>query len=166
MSTPETATQVLKVISIEHLGVNIVELPHGNFLVDGEVVSNTGYSSYNSKHQIAVRDVENVRSIHSQNILTHYSSTDGETLTVHGYQTQRQKLLNSSNFSEGDEWTWNNLEDEFAYRKFTSQWKAKYKEETTYSEPLLIDRSFWGKFYMCKDCMDKKLTEYYGEDKQ
>jgi hypothetical protein len=35
-----------------------------------------------------------------------------------------------------------------------------------YYEKALIDRSFWGKFYMCKDCMDKQLTEYYGEDEE
>ncbi len=141
MSTPQPATQVLKVISIDDLGVNIVELPHGNFLVDGEVVSNTGYNSYNNKHQIAAKDIENIRSVISENVLTHYSSVDGETLTVHGYSVQRQELLASNNFSDDDEWTWNNLEEEFAYRKFEQKWKAQYRTDIKYSEPLLIDRS-------------------------
>lgn len=72
MGTPQPATQVLKVISIDDLGVNIVELPHGKFLIDGEVFSNTGYNSYNNKHQIAAKDVENICAIITRSILTGY----------------------------------------------------------------------------------------------
>lgn len=141
MSTPQATTQVLKVISIDDLGVNIVELPHGNFLVDGEVVSNTGYNSYNNKHQIAAKDVEHVRSVYTRNILVGYvPTTEGITddvLSVEGYNDFISQFRNS--YTEDKDW--NSLDDEFAYRKFVAQWKPKYKEETTYSEPLLIDRS-------------------------
>ena len=145
MNVPTTATQVLKVISIDDLGINIVELPHGNFLVDGEVVSNTGYNSYNSKHQIAAKDIENIRSIHKRNILVGYvPTTEGITddvLSVEGYNDFINQFRNSYTEDEGGDKDWNSLDDEFAYRKFVAQWKPKYKEETTYSEPLLIDRS-------------------------
>lgn len=145
MSNPQAATQVLKVISIDDLGVNIVELPHGNFLVDGEVVSNTGYNSYNSKHQIAAKDVENVRSVYTRNILVGYvPTTEGITddvLSVEGYNDFISQFRNSYTEDEDGDKDWNSLDDEFAYRKFVAQWKAKYKEETTYSEPLLIDRN-------------------------
>lgn len=145
MITPQSATQVLKVISIDDLGVNIVELPHGNFLVDGEVVSNTGYNSYNSKHQIAAKNVENVRSVYTRNILVGYvPTTEGITddvLSVEGYNDFISQFRNSYTEDEDGDKDWNSLDDEFAYRKFVAQWKAKYKEETTYSEPLLIDRS-------------------------
>jgi len=92
---PVPATLVLKVVSIDDLGVNIVELPHGNFLVDGEVVSNTGYGSYNKKHQIAAKDVENVRSISTRNILEGYvPTTEGITddvLSVEAYNDLLQE---------------------------------------------------------------------------
>lgn len=145
MNTPQVAAQVLKVISIDDLGVNIVELPHGNFLVDGEVVSNTGYNSYNSKHQIAAKDVENVRSVCTRNTLVGYvPTTEGITddvLSVEGYNDFINQFRNSYTEDEDGDKDWNSLDDEFAYRKFVAQWKPKYKEETTYSEPLLIDRS-------------------------
>lgn len=145
MSNPQATTQVLKVISIDDLGVNIVELPHGNFLVDGEVVSNTGYNSYNSKHQIAAKDVENVRSVCTRNILVGYvPTTEGITddvLSVEGYNDFINQFRNSYTEDEDGDKDWNSLDDEFAYRKFVAQWKPKYKEETTYSEPLLIGRS-------------------------
>lgn len=145
MIAPSTEAQVLKVISIDDLGVNIVELPHGNFLVDGEVVSNTGYNSYNSKHQIAAKDVENVRSVYTRNTLVGYvPTTEGITddvLSVEGYNDFINQFRNSYTEDEDGDKDWNSLDDEFAYRKFVAQWKPKYKEDTTYSEPLLIDRS-------------------------
>jgi len=146
MSVPQPATQVLKVISIDDLGVNIVELPYGNFLVDGEVVSNTGYNSYNNKHQIAAKDVENIRSINTRSILTGYvpvvEGITEDILSVEAYNDFIQELKSSADYSDDDgEIVWNNLEAEFAYRKFVAKWKAQYKEEVTYSERLLIDRS-------------------------
>lgn len=146
MTAPQPATLVLKVISIDDLGVNIVELPAGTYLVDGEVVSHGGWNSYNTKHQISAKDVENIRAVYKRNILVGYvPTTEGITddvLSVEAYNDFLLDLYANSTFDEDDdERSWNTLEDEFAYRKFTSQWKAKYKEETTYSEPLLIDRS-------------------------
>ena len=148
MTTPQPATLVLKVISIEDLGVNIVELPAGTYLVDGEVVSHSGWNSYNTKHQISAKDIENIRAVYTRNVLVGYvPTTEGITddvLSVEGYNDFLQEL-HKNGYTVGTEddqdFLWNTLEDEFAYRKFTSQWKAKYKEETTYSEPLLIDRS-------------------------
>lgn len=144
--SPTTATLVLKVISIDDLGINIVELPHGTFLVDGEVVSNTGYNSYNAKHQIAVKDVENIKAISKNNILVGYVPTQegitDDVLSVEGYNDFLKELRSAADYLDDEgNIVWNNLEAEFAYRKFVSQWKAKYKEEITYSEPLLVDRS-------------------------
>jgi len=146
MASPTTEAQVLKVISIDDLGVNIVELPHGNFLVDGEVVSNTGYNSYNNKHQIAAKDVENICAINTRSILTGYvpvvEGITDDILSVEAYNDFIQELKSAADYSDDDgEIVWNNLEAEFAYRKFVAQWKPQYKTETTYSEPLLIDRS-------------------------
>lgn len=148
MNSPTAATLVLKVVSIDDLGVNIVELPAGTFLVDGEVVSHGGYNSYNTKHQISVKDIENVRAIYTENTLVGYvPTTDGITddvLSVEGYNDFIQELRKKGSMVGGyedQEFVWNTLEDEFAYRKFTSSWKAQYKTDTTYSEPLLIDRT-------------------------
>lgn len=145
--TPTTEAQVLKVISIDDLGVNIVELTAGTYLVDGEVVSHGGWNSYNTKHQISAKDIENIRAVYKRNILVGYvPTTEGITddvLSVEAYNDSLQELAKFTTFdgADEDERTWNSLEDEFAHRKFVSQWKAKYKEEITYSEPLLIDRS-------------------------
>lgn len=38
------------------------------------------------------------------------------------------------------------------------------KGERAYFEKALIDRDFWGKFYMCTKCMDEQLNDYYEND--
>lgn len=39
-----------------------------------------------------------------------------------------------------------------------------HKGELARFERALIDRSFWGRYYTCIKCMDKFLTELFGED--
>lgn len=140
MSAPTAATPVLKVVSIDDLGIKIVELPAGTFLVDGEIVTHGGWNSYNTKHQISVKDIENVRAINSSSILTGYLSDSGETISFAEYQEKLEAICKNATVYD-DEFEWPTLEDEFAYRKFMQTWKAQYKTETSYSEPLLIDRT-------------------------
>jgi len=140
MSTPAMATQVVKVISIDDLGINVVELPHGTYLIDGEVVDNSGYNFYNSKRQISVKDIDGIQSISTTNVLTGYLSDSGETISFSDYQEKLEAICKNATAYDG-EFEWASLEDEFAYRKFMQTWKAQYKTETTYSEPLLIDRT-------------------------
>ena len=147
MSFPQSATPVLKVTSIDDLGINVVELPQGTYLIDGEVVTHSGYSYNNPQRQITVKDVDNIQLINKRNVLVGYVPTiegiTDDVLSVENYNDSLQELAKFTTFDGADEEEriWNSLEDEFAYRKFKSQWKPKYKEETTYSEPLLVDRT-------------------------
>jgi len=140
MSVPMQATQVVKVITIDDLGVNIVELPYGVFLIDEEVVTNTGYGSYNTKHQIAAKDIDNIRAINTKNILIEYLSDEGESISFGEYQKLLEEVCSPA-IEYQDELQWETLEDEFAYRMFMRKWMPQYKTETTYSEPLLVDRT-------------------------
>lgn len=144
MTYPQAEAQVLKVISIDDLGINIVELPAGTYLIDGEVVSHGGWNSYNSSRQISVKDVENVRTIHKQKVLSEYTSTlDGVTsnLSKEDFDKFKSALLVNCTVDEDGDIDWTDLDSEFAYRKFISMWKPVYTELTEYSEPLLIDRT-------------------------
>lgn len=150
MTSPMQAVQVVKVITIDDLGVNIVELPYGVFLIDGEVVTNSGYGSYNTKHEIAAKEIDNIRAINTENVLVGYvPTTEGITddvLSVEHYEDFRKELLKEakeyhSDYTDQTELEWSSLDAEFAYRKFIGQWKPKYQVNTTYSEPLLVDRT-------------------------
>lgn len=146
MTFPQPATQVLKVTTIDDLGLSIIDLPAGTYLIDGETVTHGGFNSYNSTRQISAKDVENVRSIHTQKVLVGYSpTTEGITddiLSVESYNDFIDELNKAGHYDEiSDEFIWDSLDGEFAYRKFKSQLKAMYKEVVSYSEPLLVDRS-------------------------
>lgn len=134
--------QVLKAVSIDDLGVVVVKLPTGTYLIDGEVVVSE-YSYNQAQREIAVKDLENIRAISTVAHKTHYVSESGETMAVDDYQEQLIKLSKYSTFdgADEDEHTWDSLEDEFAYRKFKQTWKAVYKKETVYSEPMLVDKT-------------------------
>ena len=135
--------QVLKAVSIDDLGVVVVKLPTGTYLIDGEVVVSE-YSYNQAQREIAVKDLENIRAISTVAHKTHYVSESGETLSVDDYQEQLLKLSKYSTsdvLADEDEITWDSLEDEFAYRKFKQTWKAVYKKETVYSEHMLVDKT-------------------------
>lgn len=133
---------VLKVLHIEDENINIVNLPYGVFEVDGQVVSNTSYNSHNNQIKISAKDINNIRKINSEKILVKYQDSEGFDLDVVEYENIRLHLLSKSSYNEyTEEYDWQTLEDEFAYRKFDHKWKPVYKEVITYSDPLLVDKS-------------------------
>lgn len=144
MNTPTTAPNVLKVASIDDLGLNIVQLPAGTFLIDGEVVEHSGFNSYNTSKQLAVKDVENILSVKKKAIPLGYRirGTEGDaSLDIAEYERTKSELkLNSTTDEDGDV-LWNDLDSEFAYRKWYVQWELVTKEVVEYSEPWLVDRT-------------------------
>lgn len=133
---------VLKVLHMEDENINIVNLPYGVFEVDGQVVSNTSYDSYNNQIKISAKDINNIRKINSGMILVKYQDSEGFDLDVIEYENIRLDLLSKSSYNEDtEEYDWQTLEDEFAYRKFDQKWNPIYKEVITYSDPLLVDKS-------------------------
>jgi len=138
---PATNQIVLKAISIDDIGVTVVELPPGTYLIDEEVV--TSQLSWNShSRQVSVKDVENIRQIIKRNILVNFIDKDGCELTPDEYEQTKCGLEKHNNYNNIlDETKWDSLESEFEYRKFMQRWKPVYKEETSYSEPLLVDKT-------------------------
>lgn len=95
MTTPTASPNVLKVVSIDDLGLNIVHLPAGTFLIDGEVVEHSGFNSYNTSKQLAVKDVENILSVIKKTIPLGYRmrGTDGDVaLSIAEYERTRAGL--------------------------------------------------------------------------
>lgn len=82
---PATNQIVLKATSIDDIGVTVVELPHGTYLIDEEIV--TSEPSWNShRRQVSVKDVENIRQIIKRNILVNFIDKDGCELTPNEYE--------------------------------------------------------------------------------
>lgn len=141
MTAPTPHLPVLKVVSITDLGITVVELPQGRFLIDSEIVTNEGFNSYNQKRQVSVRDVDNIRQIHTKKIISKYQDESGNEMTVSRYDDRTTELLSNAEHYD-DEVQWKNLDDEFEYRRFVSTWKPVYKEIVQYSEPLLVEFTY------------------------
>lgn len=132
---------VLKATSIDDIGVTVVELPQGTYLIDEEIVTSE-LSWPSSNRQVSVKDLDNIRQIIKRNILVSFVDKDGCDLSVDEYEVTKLELLKHSTYNEySDHPEWDSLESEFEYRKFMQRWKPVYKEETSYSEPLLVDKT-------------------------
>lgn len=142
MNTPTAAPNVLKVVSIDDLGLNIVTLPQGVWLVDNEVVS-VSYQGWASKgHQISVENVDSIHSISKRTVLRSYKNKeDGSSLSVEDYNHAAAVLLKNSTADEDGDVLWSDLDSEFAYRKWRAQWERITEEVTEYSSPWLLDRT-------------------------
>lgn len=145
MTIPMQAIPVLKVICVDDLGVEVVELPTGTYLIDGEVV--TGVTNWQANtRQVSVKDTDNIRLISKvRTLVGHVPAQEGITddvLSVDSYNDFVLELRKGSPTDEDGDIQWKDLESEFAYRKFVSNWKPKYKEETVYSEPYLVERTY------------------------
>lgn len=135
--TLPTNTPALKVISITDIGVHIVNLPSGTYQIDGEVV--TGFNSYNTVKEVSVKNIHDIRLITKQNVLKYY--TNGELdreMSVTSYTETESMLLRNALCSEY-EIEYDNLDDEYAHKKFKQTWKPVYETITTVSEPLKVD---------------------------
>ena len=142
MTTPTAAPNVLKVVSIDDLGLDIVTLPHGVWLIDNEVVS-VSYQGWASKgHQISVENVDSIHSISKRTVLRSYKNKeDGSSLSIEDYNHAASVLLKNSTADEDGDVLWSDLDSEFAYRKWRAQWERITEEVTEYSSPWLLDRT-------------------------
>ena len=142
MTTPTAAPNVLKVVSIDDLGLDIVTLPQGVWLIDNEVVS-VSYQGWASKgHQISVENVDSIHSISKHTVLRGYKNKeDGSSLSVEDYNHAASVLLKNSTADEDGDVLWSDLDSEFAYRKWRAQWERIAEEVTEYSSPWLLDRT-------------------------
>ncbi len=101
---------VLKAMSIDDIGVTVVELPQGTYLIDGEVVASQ-LSWPSSNRQVSVKDVENIRQITKRNILVNFIDKDGCELTSDEYVQTKCGLEKHINYNDIlDETEWGSLE--------------------------------------------------------
>jgi hypothetical protein len=142
MSNPQAALPIVKVTSITDIGVHLVDLPEGTYQIDGEIVQgSSGFNSYNTKKQVSVKDVNDIRLVTKKNVLTHYEDNNGSTISVGIYNEELNLLCGSCVTVDDDELYFDTLEEEFAYRKFKQRWMPVYRTDTTISEPLGVDKT-------------------------
>lgn len=127
-------TVTLKATHLVNDGSYLVHRSHHNGLeVDGiHVTANT----------FVVSDPTTILNVRVfQPAVTHYENETGSTLSVESYMEQKSDLASKGTPEEGysSSYVFDNLDDEFAYKRFLKTWKPVFGESRTEKEPVKLD---------------------------
>ena len=128
----------MKAVEFTDKGIKYVELTRGTYEVDGVVIECKEYSN-----KVSVSDLDSVRPITRTNVVCYYTSNGEDRHDVEWYEDRKNELLKKQTVIDlGDYETstkWDSLDDEFAYRKFTSLYTAVKKDIEVIGDPIKFD---------------------------
>lgn len=122
---------IIKALKTEH--GYLAALPYGEWMVDGSpiAIDRTGT-------EVNFTD-PNICKIATYTLTTHYVDAAGNKLPTTEYEGRAIELQKNKRWSEcGEQHIFDNLEEEFEYRKFTAQWSPATKQVTTISDPVPV----------------------------
>lgn len=127
-----------KAVEFTDNGIKYVELTRGTYEVDGVVIE---CKEYNNK--VSVVDLNSVKPILRATVVCYYTTNGEDRHEVEWYEDRKNELLKKQTTIDlGDYETltkWDSLEDEFAYRKFTSLYAAVKKDIEIIGDPIKFD---------------------------
>lgn len=128
----------MKAVEFIDKGIKYVELTRGTYEVDGAVVECKEYSN-----KVSVVDLNSVKPITRSTFVCYYTSNGEDRYDVEWYEDRKNELLKKQTIIDlGDYETinkWDSLDDEFAYRKFTSLYTAVRKDVEIIGDPIRFD---------------------------
>lgn len=114
----------MKFINIKDLNRKILYLDRGEYLINGKRYSFPDY--YNNK--IEVEDLKEVRKINITTITTgYYDELNQKEISVKEYENIKEKLLSKSYKDDEGDIYFDDLDDEYNYKKFLKTHKGIYK---------------------------------------
>ena len=114
------------VVYDEKLGTYTIKLFAGHYKINGTIIHHNDYD-----YPITIKEYPDISKVYKETNIVKYSKIDGsEHLSISDYNDQYNKLLLKKN-KENNEW--DSLDDEFAFRKFTSLWKPVCQESTKFT---------------------------------
>ena len=114
-----------KIVEFKDINIKMAILKPGTYLVDGEVVSIDRYTN----NKIRVENENDIRLVSVTKVIKHYLNVDDNTtISVSEYDSRLVKLLEKRD----ENYTWESLEDEFAYRKFERTYQKNRRRYTNY----------------------------------
>jgi hypothetical protein len=123
-------------IEIEELGISIISLNMGKYLIDGEVIN---INSYNEG--VSVKDVNNVRPITEITYIKEYFNRENEKeiLSFEEYSKEKEKLYKKSKIDYDGNRIFENLEDEYECKKFLRKWVPLNITKQAIGEPFIFE---------------------------
>lgn len=128
----------IKSIEYEDVKTTVVYLRPGDYLINDEPFRVDGYNWQEKK--IEVKNLKSVRKIETTRILQEYQDKDGNVLQINDYNKQFEELESKGNIDYDDCLLFNDLDDEYNYKKFKQKWSPIYKTVQTISEPLKLSK--------------------------
>jgi len=105
----------MKIVNIKDLNRKILYLDQGEYLINGVRYSFSDY--YNNK--IEIEDLKELKRINITTITTgYYDELNQKEITVKEYESAKEKLLRKSYKDEYGNTCFDDLEDEYSYKKF------------------------------------------------
>jgi hypothetical protein len=130
---------ILKANYISDLDIFTTILPIGDYTVSGEPLKLT------QQTEIQLKDITDICQGTTTRVVSHYihipcETTDNITISSSEYERLKQALKQKGHTTDGA-MVFDDLEDEFNYRKFLNTWQIVYRSVTLYSDPIKFDTS-------------------------
>lgn len=114
----------MKIVNIKDLNRKILYLDRGEYLINGKRYSFSDY--YNNK--IEIEDLKELKKVNITTIITsYYDELNQEEVSVKDYESAIEKLLSKSYKDDEGDICFDDLDDEYNYKKFVKNHKAIYK---------------------------------------
>lgn len=107
----------------------IDNLPRGIYELNGERVHLSGY---NGKIILDLDQEVNLFKINTTKVIDYYIDSEGNNLSEVEYSKQKSELIKNTYEDSNYEMSFNDLDEEYAYKKFIQKWKEVYKQITTH----------------------------------
>lgn len=123
----------MHLINIKDLNRKILYLDKGEYLINGNRYSFS--DSYNNK--IEVEDIKELRKINTTTVTTgYYDELNQKEISVKEHENIKEKLLSKSYKDDEGNIYFDDLDDEYKYKKFVKNHKAIYKTIETISDNI------------------------------
>lgn len=127
--------EIIDIYEIDESGFFTAFLERGEYLIDGEVVEVGGYQP----SPVKIKNTDDVRIINNTNYISGYINKEtGAEISNEEYDEAISKLIENAS-SEYDELTFEDLDDEYKYKKFRKYHEPIRKKVQKISDPVKIN---------------------------
>lgn len=125
----------MKIINIKDLNRKILYLDRGEYLINGKRYSFENYHD----NKIEIEDLKELKKINITTVVIHYyDEVNQKEISVKEYENQKEKLLSKGYRDEDCNICFDDLDDEYNYKRFIKNNKAIYKTIETISDNIKL----------------------------
>lgn len=137
-------TMTIKVYKIRESGRSLIKLPEGTYEIsfNGKTTCVSHHGHYNSTKEIEVDGVDEIRKIQEHSVRSHFEDSEGNKLSVEEFEQKKSELIKNANICEFEHYglEFENLEEEFEFKKFMRTWNPIQRLSIVKSDPLPLER--------------------------